>query len=120
MTTGSLAISEALGASNAPAPRVSLQSMEDKVSSRVFLNVGDAAERCGIPATAPMFLMTLCVLTMSNGFVVVGKSAPASAANYDREKGQTFAYEDAIRQLWPLEGYALRERLSSFPAREHG
>jgi hypothetical protein len=49
---------------------------------------------------------------MKNGFTLVGKSAPASPENFDREKGQRFAYEDAIKQLWPLEGYALRERLS--------
>ncbi len=46
------------------------------------------------------------------GFVIVGKSAPASAKNFNSAVGETFAYEDAIRQLWQLEGYALREKLS--------
>ncbi len=49
---------------------------------------------------------------MQNGFTVIGKSAPASPENFDPEKGKRFAYEDAVKQLWPLEGYALRERLS--------
>ncbi len=49
---------------------------------------------------------------MQNGFTVIGKSAPASPENFDAETGRLFAYEDAIKQLWPLEGYALRERLS--------
>lgn len=60
---------------------------------------------------SPLHLLTLCVLVLDNGWVMTGKSAPASPENFDVIKGQTFAYEDAIRQLWPLEGYLLRERL---------
>ncbi len=33
-------------------------------------------------------------------------------------KGRTFAKEDAIRQLWPLMGFALRERLHRESATE--
>jgi len=55
--------------------------------------------------------LSICILMMKNGFIVIGKSAPASAANYDAELGRKFAYEDAIRQLWPLMGFALRDRL---------
>ena len=56
-------------------------------------------------------LLTLCVLVLDNGFTLVGKSAPASAENFNSALGRKFAYEDALRQLWPLEGYLLRERL---------
>src|SRR4029077_20029217 len=56
--------------------------------------------------------MTICVLTVENGYAVVGKSTPADPENYDEELGKKFAKEDAIRQLWPLEAYLLRERLS--------
>jgi hypothetical protein len=48
---------------------------------------------------------------MRNGFTVIGKSAPASAANFNAELGKKLAYEDAIRQLWPLMGFSLRDRL---------
>jgi hypothetical protein len=41
----------------------------------------------------------------------VGKSAPANAENFDAEVGKQLAYEDAIRQLWPLLGYALKQKL---------
>ena len=57
-------------------------------------------------------VMTLCFITMQNGYIVVGKSAPASPDNFNREIGEHFAYKDAFRQIWPLEGYLLRERLS--------
>jgi hypothetical protein len=42
---------------------------------------------------------------------VIGKSAPASPENFNAELGKKFAYEDAVRQLWPLMGFALRDRL---------
>jgi hypothetical protein len=50
---------------------------------------------------------------MKNGFIVIGHSAPASPENFNAELGRKFAYENAIRQLWPLMGFALRERLSA-------
>jgi len=33
------------------------------------------------------------------------------AANFDMNLGRKYAFEDAIRQIWPLEGYLLAERL---------
>jgi Phage protein (N4 Gp49/phage Sf6 gene 66) family len=56
--------------------------------------------------------MTLCILTLDNGFVVIGKSVPADPDNFDQELGKKFAKEDAIRQIWPMEAYLLRERMS--------
>jgi hypothetical protein len=81
--------------------RVTLDSMLLKIVDTEFIN----------PASIPH--MTICVLTLANGFAVVGKSAPADAGNFDEELGHKFAKEDAIRQMWALEGYALREKLSS-------
>jgi len=47
-----------------------------------------------------------------NGFTLIGKSAPASPDNFDPVLGRKLAYEDAVRQLWPLMGYALRDKLA--------
>jgi hypothetical protein len=80
--------------------RVTLDSMLAKIDDEEYLH----------PSTIPH--MTICVMTMKNGFAVVGKSAPADAGNFDEALGQKFAREDAIRQLWQLEGYALREQLA--------
>jgi N4 Gp49/Sf6 Gp66 family protein len=57
--------------------------------------------------------LTICLVTMKNGFVVIGKSAPADPKNFDRELGREFAKENAIRQLWELEAYLLREKLAN-------
>lgn len=55
--------------------------------------------------------LTVCVLTLRNGFTVTGQSACADPANYDRELGESIALENAIKAIWPLEGYLLRELL---------
>jgi len=96
-----LKASEAESAAKAVAPRVTLEGMQDKIVEVEYLTKG---------------ILTICVLEMVNGFFVVGESAPASPANFDSELGEKFAYENAIRQLWKLEGYALRERLSAASA----
>src|SRR5438132_661753 len=60
----SLEVSEALSAKGATHPRVSLDDMNAAIAAENYLNAGDAAERCGQPGTAPMFLMTLCFLNI--------------------------------------------------------
>ena len=94
----SLQVDEAASAAVAVAPRVTLESMEAKIVDEEYLTKG---------------ILTICVLTMQNGFFVVGEAAPASPENFNAELGQKFARENAIRQLWKLEGYALRDRLAA-------
>lgn len=91
--------------------RVSLDSMLDKIAMEYFTTLDRAF--AGYPIMPGLEVMTICVLVMRNGFIVIGKSAPADPKNYDAGLGQKFAKEDAIRQLWPLEGYALREKLAT-------
>lgn len=64
-------------------------------------------------------VLTICVLTLQNGMKVVGESACASEALYDQILGEQYAYENAFKKVWPLEGYLLRERLfqAEAPAR---
>lgn len=114
INTDALKATDDYSASKATHPRVSLLDMEGKIADRFFFTAG-AAVLEGDPSTreaSSLDLLTICLLQMRNGLTIIGKSAPASPENFDPDKGQTFAYEDAIRQLWPLEGYALRERLS--------
>jgi hypothetical protein len=55
---------------------------------------------------------TFCILTLENGFTVVGvNEGPVSAANFDRDLGRKMARQKAVDQIWPLMGYALRTRL---------
>ncbi|WP_081407333.1 Gp49 family protein [Acinetobacter sp. A47] len=70
--------------------------------------------------TLPDSTVTLCSLTLVNGIVMVGKSACVDPANYDAALGEKYAREDAIRQIWPLEGYLLAEKLSKQPRTPKG
>lgn len=116
MDSPSLRETENYSAAKSTHPRVSLNDMEAKINERYYFTAEDAVASIGnIPYVSggPLSLLTICILVMANGFTIIGKSAPASPENFDPEKGKRFAYEDAIKQLWPLEGYALRERLSA-------
>lgn len=55
--------------------------------------------------------LTVCILTLQNGFNVVGTSACVDPANYDQALGESIARKKAAEQIWQLEGYLLRQRL---------
>lgn len=95
----SLKVTDAESAAVATAPRVTLESMEAKIASENYTVVDG--------------ILTICTIKMANGFYVIGESAPASPANFNADLGKKFARENAIRQLWKLEGYALREKLAA-------
>ena len=63
----------------------------------------------------PGTTLTVCCLTLRNDFTVTGEAACASPANFDADIGRRLARADAMRKIWPLEGYLLRERLASQP-----
>ncbi len=62
-------------------------------------------------------LITFCVLVLRNGFTVTGESVCASPENVDAELGREVARQHAVSKIWPLMGYALRERLARGEAR---
>lgn len=107
---------DAEAAAVAVAPRVTLADIEAAILERHDWNAGHIARLTIQPRPAtmpdPLELLSICVLVMRNGFTVIGKSAPASPENFNAELGRKFAYEDAIRQLWPLMGFALRDKLA--------
>lgn len=57
----------------------------------------------------PGTTMTICVLTLENGFQVTGESAAASPENFDTTIGSKIAFENARQKIWALEGYRLRQ-----------
>jgi hypothetical protein len=92
--------------------RVALADIEAAIAQEYTLNAGTmVANYGGLPTSTELGVLTVCILVMKNGFVVMGKSAPADPGNFNAELGAKFAREDAVRQLWPLMGYALRDRL---------
>lgn len=64
----------------------------------------------------PGTMLTVCCLTLQNGFTVIGESACASPANFDAELGRKIARNKARDKIWALEGYLLKQRLHTEPA----
>ncbi len=78
----------------------------------------DAAIMAAAYHVFPGTTLTVCALTLRNGFQVTGESAAASPENFNAEIGRKIARENARSKIWMLEGYLLRERLwlDAYPA----
>lgn len=62
--------------------------------------------------TASGQILRWCILTMQNGFAIVGDPSCAVDPNNDSEEiGNSIAYENSFSRLWEIEGYLLKERL---------
>jgi exopolyphosphatase/pppGpp-phosphohydrolase len=60
----------------------------------------------------PGTTLTVCALTLRNGYIVTGESAAASPQNFNQEIGRKISRDNARNKIWALEGYLLREHLS--------
>ena len=60
--------------------------------------------------------LTVCCLTLKNGFTVTGESACVSPENFNAEIGRKVAREKARDKIWALEGYLLKSKLSDPPS----
>ena len=54
---------------------------------------------------------TICVITLENGFEIMGESSCVDPKNFDKAIGERVSYENAFEKIWPLEGYLLQEKL---------
>ena len=59
----------------------------------------------------PSGRMTVCQITMNNGFTVEGQSACVDSRNYFKDVAERYAFEDALRNCWEFEAYLLTERI---------
>lgn len=79
--------------------RVSLDQIEGSIEAIEYIYPGCKPE------------LTIAVIKFNNGYVQTGQSAPADPDNFNKELGRKYAYEDAIRKVWPLFGFALCESI---------
>ena len=63
----------------------------------------------------PNTTFTACLLTLKNGYTVMGESACASPENFNADLGRKIARDNAKNKIWALEGYLLRQRISEAP-----
>lgn len=116
MESESLKLTDAQSAAVAVAPRVTLANIEASVDATHYFTGRQAVVMTAPPGQhvhPDLGTLTICLLVMKNGFTIIGKAAPASPDNYNADLGRKYAYEDAVRQVWPLMGFALRDRLVS-------
>ena len=97
------------------APRITPQDLQDNIHSEHYFTAREGCEGAcggnGGPYPVELGLLTMCVLVLKNGFTVTGESACASPENFDVEVGRKRARENAVSKIWPLMGYALKEKL---------
>jgi len=95
----------------AVAQRVTLADIENKIIAEYFFTLDKAVQDAPIHDSLKIF--TIAVIVMQNGFLIIGESAPAAPENFNAELGRKLAREQALRKVWMLEGYLLREKLSA-------
>lgn len=91
-------IEQELQDKNLNAPRLNPELISDCIKSDAYY-------------VFPGTQTTICLLTLTNGFTVSGKSSCASPDNFDAEIGKKLARENARNKIWQLEGYLLKQKL---------
>ena len=105
------------------APRITPADIEANIQAEFYFLASDGKngesaveiwkdDEESFDAIDSLDLLTFCVLVLRNGFTVTGESACASPENFDAEIGRKIARANAVQKVWPLMGYALKERLN--------
>jgi len=81
------------------APRLTPQAIDDTILAEQFY-------------VFPGTTLTICALTLRNGYHVTGESAAASPENFDEGIGRKISRDNARGKIWALEGYLLRSKLA--------
>jgi hypothetical protein len=100
--TDDSAIEQEIQAKGLTAPRLSPADLEANISFIEYVKHVSASGQ----------ILRWAVITTKNGFAVTGRpSASVSPANDDAAIGEKVALANAKSELWPLMGYALKEKL---------
>jgi hypothetical protein len=110
-------IEQEIQAKGLTAPRITPEDIEANIDHEVYFTAAEGCDGNGVVAERhycppALNLLTFCVLVLRNGFTVTGESACASPENFDAALGRKIARQNAISKMWPLMGYALKDRLS--------
>lgn len=80
-----------------PGEKVTKAGIEARIAKTDFLVLPDTT-------------VTICSITMVNGFSFRGESACVDAGNFKEDIGRELAQRDAFGKIWAFEGYLLAER----------
>lgn len=101
-------------------PRITPQDIEGVITSEMYFTAAEgflghawATDARAIKPPEHLGRVTICVLTLRNGYTIVGTSACAAPENFDATIGRKIARQNATQQIWPLLGYVLRSVLNA-------
>lgn len=98
MSRNEAAVEQEIQQKGLVAPRLTPQQIDETVAEEAY-------------HVFPGTTVTVCCLTLKNGYTVIGESACASPENFNQELGRKIARDNARNKIWSLEGYLLRQRL---------
>ena len=75
---------------------VTIQQISAKIKNESYLVLPDGRT-------------TLCTLTLENGYTVHGTSACVDPTDFNMDIGRFHAFNKAMDEIWPLEGYLLAQ-----------
>lgn len=113
-------IEQEIQAKGLTAPRITPADLQANIVGEYFFTAAEGVQAAFgkqdeltrlTGAHGELSLLTFCVLVLKNGFTVTGESACASPENFDEEVGRKIARQNAEQKVWPLMGYALKQRL---------
>lgn len=79
--------------------RVTKQAIENRIESIAYMVIPDTT-------------VTICHISLDNGFSVRGESACVDPSNFNKELGEKYSYENAFEKLWAFFGFLLAENLN--------
>jgi hypothetical protein len=91
-------LEEEIVAKGLTAPRLSPEHIDAQIIGEAYYVFPDTT-------------VTVCLLTLTNGFQVTGESACASPENFNEAIGRSVARGNARDKVWQLEGYRLKQHL---------
>ena len=93
-------IEQEIQSKNLNAPRLTPDHIDSVIVDETYTNLPDGRT-------------VICQLTLKNGYTIDGKSACVSKENFNQEIGNKIARQNAREKIWELEGYLLKEKLST-------
>lgn len=97
-------------------PRVTEEQLNANIDKVFVYNAAEAAVAVGAPFDPALQYLTLCILTLKNGFTVTGESACAVPENYKKDVGERLAIANAKNKVWGLMGYELKTKVAMVAA----
>lgn len=95
-------VTEAELQARSTAPRVTEAEVLGSIATKEFIKVNEGT-------------LTICVLTLQNGWQVTGESACADLRNYKQDVGERISYDNAVKKIWAFLGFVLRDKLHNAP-----